>query len=91
MLSVFMGLPGGSEMIIIAAVFLFLIVGAKKLPELARSVGTSVVEFKRGFKEVKEPLDEAENKSKETATASEKDKKGAPEEEPILVSQREKT
>jgi len=52
------GLPGGSEMVIIVVAFLFLIFGAKKLPEMARSIGSSVVEFKRGFREVKEPIDE---------------------------------
>ena len=59
MLSAIMGLPGGGEMIIIGVLFLFLIFGVKKLPETARAIGSSFVEFKRGFREVKEPLEEA--------------------------------
>jgi len=41
------GLPGPSEVIIILFVILLLF-GAKKLPELARSLGKSLNEFKRG-------------------------------------------
>jgi sec-independent protein translocase protein TatA len=45
-----MGFPGGPELIIILVVLLFLF-GAKKLPELARSVGQASKEFKSGLKE----------------------------------------
>jgi sec-independent protein translocase protein TatA len=41
-------LPGGPELIVILAV-LVLLVGAKKLPELARGVGQSVRELKKGL------------------------------------------
>ena len=41
---------GAPEIIIILAVFLLLF-GAKKLPELARSLGKSSTEFKKGLKE----------------------------------------
>ena len=40
---------------------------------------------------IKEPLDEAENKSEETGSDSKEDKKEIPEEEPMLVSQRERS
>ncbi len=45
-----MGFPGGPELIIILVVLLFLF-GAKKLPELARSMGQASKEFKSGLKE----------------------------------------
>jgi len=41
------GLPGGWEWIIILFVVLLLF-GSKKLPELARSIGKSISEFKKG-------------------------------------------
>lgn len=48
----------GPELIVVAAVFVLLF-GAKKLPELARSVGRSATEFKRGIKEGADEADEA--------------------------------
>ncbi len=51
-------MPGGTELILIAAV-IFLLFGGKKLPELARSLGKSSREFKKGVKEGADP-DEAE-------------------------------
>ena len=45
-----MGIPGGPEWIIILVVLLFLF-GARKLPELARSMGQASKEFKAGLKE----------------------------------------
>src|SRR5439155_9264489 len=41
---------GPAEILIILAVFLLLF-GAKKLPELARSLGRSSTEFRKGLKE----------------------------------------
>jgi sec-independent protein translocase protein TatA len=45
-----MSLPGGPEWILILVVLLFLF-GARKLPELARSMGQASKEFKAGLKE----------------------------------------
>ena len=45
-----LGLPGHSEILIILFVILLLF-GGKKLPELARALGKSLNEFKRGQKE----------------------------------------
>jgi sec-independent protein translocase protein TatA len=45
-----MGLPKGSELIVILLVVLLLF-GARKLPELARSIGASAKEFKKGVAE----------------------------------------
>lgn len=51
-----MGLPGGSEVILIIFVILLLF-GAKKLPELSRSLGKSLGEFKKGQHEGELPDD----------------------------------
>ena len=45
-----LGLPGGSEVILVIFIILLLF-GAKKLPELSRSLGKSLGEFKKGQKE----------------------------------------
>ena len=45
-----MGFPGGTELLLILAVVMLLF-GAKKLPELARSMGRAGKEFKSGIKE----------------------------------------
>jgi sec-independent protein translocase protein TatA len=42
--------PGPAEIVLILAA-LFLVFGAKKLPELARSMGSSINEFTRGLKD----------------------------------------
>jgi sec-independent protein translocase protein TatA len=41
-------MPGGTEWLVIAGVVVLLF-GAKKLPELARSLGRSTREFKKGL------------------------------------------
>lgn len=52
-----MGLPGGSEIILIIFIILLLF-GAKKLPDLARSMGKSLGEFKKGQQEGESPDEE---------------------------------
>lgn len=42
--------PGGAEWLIILLIFVLLF-GAKKLPELSRSVGQSITSFKKGVQE----------------------------------------
>lgn len=53
------GFPGGSEIWIIAFVVV-LIFGARKLPELARSMGTSITQFKKGLKDDPDLLDKGD-------------------------------
>ncbi len=55
-------MPGGPELIFILLV-LVLFFGAKRLPELSRSIGRSLSEFKKGRKEGL--LEEEESKAKQ--------------------------
>ncbi len=47
---------GWTEIIIFVIVVLIIFGGSKKLPELARSVGKSLREFKKAVKDVKEDV-----------------------------------
>jgi len=51
------GLPGGVEWIVILMVALLLF--GRRLPDVARSVGKSIVEFKKGMRDVKEDINDA--------------------------------
>ncbi len=55
---------GWQELILILLIVLLLF-GAKRLPEVARSVGKALGEFKKGTKETKKELEEEEEKKEE--------------------------
>ena len=57
MLAVFFGLPGPIELILFGAVGLLIF--GKRLPEVGRSLGKGIVEFKRGLSGIEEDLDNA--------------------------------
>ena len=59
----------GPEWIVVLIV-LVLLFGAKKLPELARSVGKSTSEFKKGMSEGSSDTDEAEAGTNDTGEPS---------------------
>ena len=55
-------MPGGWEMVVIAIVILLLF-GAKKLPELARGLGQGIREFKGAVDGVKDEINDAKDKA----------------------------
>ena len=63
-----MTMPGGAELIIILFIVLLLF-GAKKLPDLAGSMGKSMREFRKASKEALEE-DEAEAAARERDEAA---------------------
>ena len=48
-------MPGGTEWLLIGVVALILF--GRRLPDVARSMGRSIVEFKKGLKDVKDEID----------------------------------
>ncbi len=59
-----MGIPHGQELIIILIIILLLF-GAKKLPELGKSLGQGIKEFKKTTKEItRDDDDDSPAKSK---------------------------
>ena len=54
-------MPGGWEMVVIALVILLLF-GAKKLPELAKGLGQGIREFKGAVDGVKDEMNDAKDK-----------------------------
>lgn len=71
-LAIIPGMQGGQEVLLVFLVILLLF-GAKKLPELSRSLGKSLSEFKKGQREGNEP-DHKEDEPK-GLTDAEPDKK----------------
>ena len=53
--SMAMWTPGWLELIVIAGVGLLIF--GRRLPDVARNIGKSIIEFKRGMREVKDDLD----------------------------------
>ena len=53
----FLGLPGGAEWIVIAV--LGLLIFGKRLPDVGKSLGKSIVEFKKGLKGIGEDIDKS--------------------------------
>jgi len=63
MLAGILGLPGGSEWIIILIVAL--LVFGPRLPSVMRSLGKSIVEFKKGLRDAEDDVDKAAEKPDE--------------------------
>ena len=79
---------GGTEMII-ALVIILLLFGARRIPELARSLGSGVKEFKAGTREGQLEEEKNEEKAEEEQTASAEDKAGTRvEDEPSVETER---
>ena len=57
----FLGLPGGMEFIIVGLIALLLF--GLRLPKVAKGLGRSIVEFKKGIKGVGDEIDDASDYS----------------------------
>lgn len=57
---------GTTELMLIAGIALLLF-GGKKLPEMMRGMGLGVKEFKKGMKEISEPIQEVKETFKDAA------------------------
>lgn len=71
-----MSMPGGMEWLLIALVVLLLF-GGKKIPELAKGLGSGIKNFKKAVKDdedevVQNKSDEIEKKSETTTTTADK-------------------
>lgn len=53
------GIPGGIELLLLVLIVILLF-GATKIPDLARSTGQAMGEFRRGRQELDEELEEME-------------------------------
>jgi|TARA_B100000745_G_scaffold110130_1_gene70686 sec-independent protein translocase protein TatA len=69
---VFAAMPGGWEMVVIALVILLLF-GAKKLPELARGLGQGIKEFKGAVNGAKDELKEAQDAMESEGNSEDKE------------------
>ena len=59
-LAVLFGLPGWAEILVIA--FVGLLIFGKRLPDVARSLGKSVVEFKKGIRDISDEVEHTSRK-----------------------------
>ena len=62
------GMPGGIEWIVILIVALLIF--GKRLPEVMKSMGKGIVEFKKGVKGVEDDVEEAMDKDPEKLASS---------------------
>jgi sec-independent protein translocase protein TatA len=68
------GMPGGIEWIIILIVALLIF--GKRLPEVMKSIGRGIVEFKKGVKGVEDEVEDAvEKKPEKLETSKNRDEK----------------
>ncbi|MCO8245486.1 MULTISPECIES: twin-arginine translocase TatA/TatE family subunit [unclassified Haladaptatus] len=70
MIPLFGPIPGGAELVVILLIAVLLF-GANKIPELARSTGEAMGEFKKGREEVETELREMQDSGTQTQTETE--------------------
>ena len=68
------GMPGLTEWIIIGA--LGLLIFGKRLPEVGRSLGKGIVEFKKGLKGIEEDVEQVDYQDKSRSRPALEEKKG---------------
>lgn len=62
--SIFLAMPGAPELLIIIVLAVVFIFGAKKIPELAKTLGKAKGEFEKGKLEGEKELNDFKNKEK---------------------------
>ena len=62
--SIILAMPGGNEILIIIVLAVVFIFGAKKIPELAKTLGKAKGEFEKGKLEGEKELNDFKNKEK---------------------------
>ena len=67
------GMPGGPEWIII--LIIAVLIFGRRLPDIARSVGKSITEFKKGVHEAKDDVKSSIDEANDVAKDSSEDKK----------------
>ncbi len=82
----FAGMLGGWEIVLILAVVLILF-GAKKLPELAKGLGTGIKEFKKATREVTDEVSHAMDENQQSQRRLPPSPAPAPEAAPVEPSQ----
>ena len=75
------GMPGGFEWLIIAAIGLLIF--GKRLPEVGKSLGKGIVEFKKGLKGVEDEISQVD----ETPTPSPRPQQTLPPQQATTVQQ----
>lgn len=65
-----MWMPGPTEMIIIVVIGIMLF--GRRLPEVGRSLGKSIVEFKKGIRDVEQDINSASERRDQQPPASER-------------------
>jgi len=79
----FAAMLGGWEIVLILAVVLILF-GAKKLPELAKGLGTGIKEFKKATREVSDEIHNAMDETSPPATQKKLPPEGQSQPEPTV-------
>jgi sec-independent protein translocase protein TatA len=67
-LTLALGLPGGWEWFVILAIGLLIF--GRRLPEIAKGLGKSIVEFKKGIKGVEEEIEDESSRPKSSQRTS---------------------
>jgi len=63
----FLSMPGNTEWIILLVIGLLIF--GRRLPEVGRSLGKSIVEFKKGIKGIEDEIDDASSASRKELPA----------------------